>query len=148
MNALFRLAPVQLTNTKIKSIQRIDRLCFGKTAPPLLRGEILKGEWWFIYHKSEPAPVAYLGMIPSIYGPNIGYLTRVGVLENFRGHGLQLRLCRAMARKAKALGWDSIVTDTTNTPASANSLITAGYKIFAPEFPWAFDETIYWRKDL
>ncbi len=35
------------------------------------------------------------------------------------------------------MGWDSIVSDTTDKPVSANNFIQAGYRLFAPKTPWA-----------
>jgi hypothetical protein len=32
--------------------------------------------------------------------------------------------------------------------ASANSLIKAGYTLYRPSQPWAFTNTLYWRKML
>lgn len=144
----FRIRPVRLTEKTIQRLQRLDHACFGSSAPALTKSEILRGYWWFVYHPSEPAAVAYAGLTPSTYGPRVGYLKRAGVLEAFRGNGLQKRLLRVRERKARALGWKAIVTDTTDNPASANSLIAAGYKIFTPDFPWGFSSTIYWRKYL
>jgi hypothetical protein len=30
--------------------------------------------------------------------------------------------------------------------ASANNFIRAGYRMFQPHHPWAFPNTLYWRK--
>jgi hypothetical protein len=44
--------------------------------------------------------------------------------------------------------WESIVSDTTNNPISANNFIQAGYRLYEPELPWAWSHTLYWRKWL
>ncbi|MBP1091114.1 hypothetical protein JOE50_001644 [Bradyrhizobium japonicum] len=44
--------------------------------------------------------------------------------------------------------WDSIVSDTTDNPVSANNFIQAGYRLYEPEVPWAWSHTLYWRKRL
>jgi len=46
---------------------------------------------------------------------------------------------------AKKLGWSWVITDTTNNPASANSLISCGFKIYRPGNPWSFRNAIYWK---
>jgi GNAT superfamily N-acetyltransferase len=104
------------------------------------------GHWWLVYCGDDP--VAFAGLTPSTYGPCVGYLKRVGVLPGHRGHGLHRRLTRVREARARRNGWRLLVTDTTNNPHSANNLIACGYRIFAPVVPWAFPQTIYWRKDL
>jgi phage terminase large subunit len=36
--------------------------------------------------------------------------------------------------------------DTTDNIASANNFIRAGYRLYRPDFPWAWPHTLYWRK--
>jgi hypothetical protein len=31
---------------------------------------------------------------------------------------------------------------------SANNFIRAGYRLFGPKHPWAWPNTLYWRKDV
>jgi hypothetical protein len=38
--------------------------------------------------------------------------------------------------------------DTSGNVPSANNFIRAGYRMFRPACPWAFPETLYWRKEL
>ena len=63
-------------------------------------------------------------------------------------NGLQRRLMRAIEARGRRMGWDSIVSDTTDNPVSANNFIQAGYRLFAPRTPWAWAHTLYWRKRL
>jgi hypothetical protein len=46
------------------------------------------------------------------------------------------------------LGWNWLISDTYKNPPSANSLISCGYRTFAPSRPWGFDGAIYWRKKI
>jgi hypothetical protein len=46
------------------------------------------------------------------------------------------------------LGWNWLITDTTDNFPSANSLISCGYKLFEPTIPWGGKLTLYWRKHL
>jgi hypothetical protein len=39
-------------------------------------------------------------------------------------------------------------TDTTDNVASANNFIRAGYRLYRPQHPWAWPNTLYWRKSI
>jgi GNAT superfamily N-acetyltransferase len=103
-----------------------------------------QGHWWLAFHQAEPA--AFAGVIPSTHARNAGYFSRVGVLREHCGHGLQLRLMRAMELRSRANGWDCVVSDTTGNVVSANNFIRAGYSLYEPQHPWAWSNTLYWRK--
>ncbi|MBR0780472.1 GNAT family N-acetyltransferase [Bradyrhizobium iriomotense] len=104
------------------------------------------GTWWLAYHNDDP--VAFAGVVPSTHARNSGYFCRVGVMQRHWGRGLQLRLMRAIEARGRRIGWDSVVSDTTDNPASANNFIRAGYLLYEPEVPWAWSHTLYWRKRL
>jgi GNAT superfamily N-acetyltransferase len=101
-----------------------------------------------VAYKDTKIDVAFAGLVPASYTPNTGYFNRVGVLRVARGHKLQKRLLSVVERKARKLGWTSIVSDTTDNPPSANAMISGGYKTFEPAYRWAFNHSIYWRKAL
>lgn len=102
------------------------------------------GHWWIAY--CEAAPVAFAGIIPSTRARNAGYFSRVGVIGNHCGRGLQLRLMRAVEAQARRNGWKAVVSDTTDNLASANNFIRAGYRLYRPKHPWGWPHTLYWRK--
>ncbi|NOJ47742.1 GNAT family N-acetyltransferase [Bradyrhizobium archetypum] len=104
------------------------------------------GHWWLAFHGIEP--VAFAGIIPSTHVFNAGYFCRVGVLGKHCGHRLQLRLMRAVEARGRLNGWCAIVSDTTGNISSANNFIRAGYRLFVPTHPWAWPNTLYWRKDI
>ena len=104
------------------------------------------GHWWLAYQ--EGMPVAFAGVVPSTHASNAGYFCRVGVLEKHAGNMLQLRLMRALEWRARRNGWSSIISDTTDNLASANNFIRAGYRLYRPETPWAWPNTLYWRKSI
>lgn len=104
------------------------------------------GAWWLAYHGNEA--VAFAGVVPSTHVRNGGYFSRVGVLQRHRGRGLQRRLMRVVEARGRCLGWDSIVSDTTDNAISANNFIQAGYRLFEPQMRWAWSHTLYWRKWL
>src|SRR4051812_31737988 len=104
------------------------------------------GAWWLAHH--EDKAVAFAGAAPSTYARGSGYLSRVGVVRRHQGQGLQLRLMRAIEARGRREGWRSIVSDTTDNPASVNNFIKAGYRLYQPDAPWAWSNTLYWRKWL
>jgi hypothetical protein len=91
-------------------------------------------------------PVAFAGIVPSTHIRNAGYFCRVGVLRKHWGGGLQLRLMRALEARARFNGWCSVISDTTDNVSSANNFIRAGYRLYQPQVPWAWPNTLYWRK--
>ena len=93
-------------------------------------------------------PIAFGGMVRSTRAHNAGYLCRFGVLNEHRGNALQLRLTRALELRAPRNGWSSVVSDTTDNPASANNFIRAGYRLHQPSCPWGYPNTLYWRKTI
>jgi len=104
------------------------------------------GHWWLAFH--EETAVAFAGMVPSTHVANAGYFCRVGVLRRYCGQRLQLRLMRALRARARSNGWSAVVSDTTDNILSANNFIRAGYQLFQPQHPWAWPNTLYWRKAI
>ena len=123
------------------TLEELHRLTFFDSAPV---PEFEFGHWWLAYY--QHMPVAFAGLIPSTHAENSGYFCRVGVLQQHWGRALQLRLMRAIEARARANGWCSIVSDTTDNVASANNFIKAGYRLYRPRCPWAWPHTLYWRK--
>jgi hypothetical protein len=77
--------------------------------------------------------------------PGDGVIIFRGMQEHC-GNGLQLRLTRAVEKRARHNGWNSVISDTTENIASANNFIRAGYRLYRPRMPWAWPNTLYWRK--
>lgn len=102
------------------------------------------GHWWLAFH--ERMPVAFAGIIPSTHVANAGYFYRVGVLRKHCGRRLQLRLMRVLEARARRNGWNAVVSDTTDNVFSANNFIRAGYRLYRPQMPWAWPNSLYWRK--
>jgi GNAT superfamily N-acetyltransferase len=116
---------------------------------PAIRPDLPRGYWWLVYESEAPKlPIGFCGLTEALATPGTAYLKRAGVLRAYRGQGLQRRMITVRERKARRLGIAYMLTDTTDNPASANSLIRAGYRIFEPAYRWAFNHSIYWRKDL
>jgi GNAT superfamily N-acetyltransferase len=140
----YRIREVEGRDDEISDIlTELHRLTFLAGAP-IPSFEL--GHWWLAYRAT--APVAFAGLVPSTHVRSAGYFCRVGVLQPHWGNGLQLRLMRAMESRARRNGWRCVVSDTTANIASANNFVRAGYRMYQPEHPWAFPDTLYWRKPL
>jgi GNAT superfamily N-acetyltransferase len=140
--ALYRIREVDGQDEEMADIlAELHRLTFFDGAPiPVFDW----GHWWLAFQ--EATPVAFAGVVPSTHVRNAGYICRVGVLTAHCGQRLQLRLMRAVELRARRNGWNCVVSDTTRNIPSANNFIRAGYRLYQPQYPWAFAETLYWRK--
>jgi GNAT superfamily N-acetyltransferase len=140
---------MKIKRVDIRHLQIQDRLrvlqkkCLPSDAP----FDTSQGYWWIVYD-AHNLPCAFAGLVPSVRWLDTGYLCRAGVLPSHRGQGVQKRLIRARVRQARALGWSWLITDTYDNPASSNSLIATGFKLFEPSKPWGAKGTLYWRLKL
>lgn len=110
--------------------------------------EIKGDEWWIAYQDDNPVGFASLRILPTDDGAVVGYLSRAGVLPKARGQGIQHRMIRARLKFAKEAGASAVITDTADNPASANSLIAAGFRMYHPSQRWALPNSTYWLKKL
>ena len=104
------------------------------------------GYWWIA--TKDGVDCGFAGLVYSSRWADCGYLVRCGVLPNYRGQGLQKKFIRLRIRQAKALKMNWVITSTYDNPASANSLIACGFKMFDPTKPWMAAHTSYWRLKL
>jgi GNAT superfamily N-acetyltransferase len=104
------------------------------------------GSWWIAVNNNRD--IGFAGLVRTVSWTDCGYLCRAGVIPSARGQGLQKKFIYVRIRQAKAFGWKWLVTDTRHNPASANSLIATGFKMFEPTKPWGCKDTLYWRKRL
>jgi GNAT superfamily N-acetyltransferase len=106
-----------------------------------------KNGWWWV-GLDQRQVVAFCLVIPSSQWGDTAYLARSGVMPAWRGKGLQKRMVTIREQFAKKRGYRWMITDTTDNPASANNLISRGYKLYKPKNPWGYEITLYWRKRL
>jgi len=141
---MYRIREVDGNDDEITdTLTDLHRLTFFESATV---PEFEQGHWWLAYHGR--LAVAFAGVIPSTRVHNAGYFCRVGVIRSHCGNALQLRLMRASECRARRKGWSCIVSDTTDNLVSANNFIRAGYRLYRPECPWGWPNTLYWRKSL
>lgn len=105
------------------------------------------GHWW-IAVSAAGLDAGFAGLVPSVRWSDCGYLCRAGVAPLYRGQGIQKQLIRLRIRQAKTEGYAWLVTDTHENPASSNSLIATGFKLFEPSKPWGAKGTLYWKLSL
>jgi len=127
---------------EFNTIRTLHKLCFDVDSLPRDPNVF----WWLITCGGEPA--GFGGYQQSHQFSNAIYLCRSGVLKGYRGNNLQKKLIRVRINHAKKLGYEWAVTDTRDNPASVNSLISCGFKNYEPINPWAFSNSMYWRKEL
>lgn len=140
---MIRIVAVDTTRERDVALLRYLQLATLEGDVPY---NVKDGHWWIAYEGT--VPIAFAGVAQSRKWSDTGYLCRSGVLPSHRGKGLQKRLLRVRERKARQLGWNWLVSDTFDNPASSNSLIACGFRIFKPTAPWSFNGAIYWRKKL
>jgi len=139
-----KIKRVDIRNSRIQNeLEVLQKKCLPGDVP----FNATTGYWWIVYDALN-LPCAFAGLVSSVRWLDTGYLCRAGVLSGYRGHGIQKRLIRARIRQAKALGWRWLVTDTYQNPASSNSLIATGFKLFEPSKPWGATGTLFWRLKL
>lgn len=126
----------------VVQLLELQKACLPYDKPYPIDG----GYWWIAYENDEP--IGFGGVVQSVRWGDCGYLCRSGVVPYFRGRGIQKKLIKVRIAHAKAIGWNWLVTDTTDNPASANSLISCGFKVFEPSQKWAFKHSLYWRKRI
>jgi GNAT superfamily N-acetyltransferase len=132
----------ELTRENAQILRTLQAICLPYDDPYTSR----TAAYWIGWEKGKA--VAFCAVAPSLRWSDTVYLARAGVLPQYRGQGLQKRMIRVRERWARANGFAWVITDTTENPASSNSLIAAGYKLFEPTAPWANDDSLYWRKRL
>lgn len=105
--------------------------------------------WWWVAYDDKKQPAAFAGMVPSHQWDRWGYLTLSGVSPPYRGYGLQRRLLRTRMNKARALGWETVCTETIHDNyASQRNLIRTGFLPYAPSKPWGDKHAVYWKRNL
>ena len=126
-----------------ETLLRMQRECLPGDVPMPPQS----GFWWICYTE-HGIPAAFCSLHASIRWALTGYLSRSGVLPKYQGQGLQKRMIRVREAKARRMGWKWLISDTSQNPASANSLIACGFKMYEPSRPYGLSTAVYWRKAL
>jgi GNAT superfamily N-acetyltransferase len=137
---------IKRVNTRSSEIQMKLSVLQKKCLPYDTPYDTNHGYWWIA--TQDGISCGFAGLVYSSRWSDCGYLVRCGVLSDYRGQGLQKKFIRVRIRQAKALGLKWLITSTYDNPASANSLISCGFKMFNPTNPWMTKHTSYWRLKL
>tara|TARA_B100001094_G_C17536787_1_gene487233 strand:+ start:115 stop:543 length:429 start_codon:yes stop_codon:yes gene_type:complete len=133
-------------DTKIKiQLINMQKVCLPEDKP--IRPTKEKANWWWVGRELEQ-PVCFASLKQSSQWCDTVYLARSGVLPKWRGQGLQKKMITIREKFARKLGYNWVITDTTDNLPSSNSLISKGYKMFYPSNPWGYSNSLYWRKEL
>jgi len=137
---------IQRVDTRLDSVQTRLSVLQKKCLPFDKPYDTNHGYWWIA--SQDGVDCAFAGLVSSPWWSDCGYLIRCGVVPDMRGQGLQKKFIRVRVRQAKALKMNWVITSTYDNPASANSLISCGFKMFNPTKPWMAKHTSYWRLKL
>lgn len=137
---------IQRVDTRLDSVQTRLSVLQKKCLPYDKPYDTNHGHWWIA--TQDGVDCAFAGLVCSPWWSDCGYLIRCGVVPDMRGQGLQKKFIRVRIRQAKALKMNWVITSTYDNPASANSLIACGFKMFNPSKPWMAKHTSYWRLKL
>lgn len=135
----------------LRWLRYLDGECFPDDKPLQLDATI---RWNLI--ATERDPVAFCGWQP--IRPKLGFHFRAGVLPAARGRGLQKFMIGLREDAMRREGIDTAITYTeAYGNASMNSLISCGYRPFAPDIEivrWIvisadrWKQMVYWKKLL
>jgi GNAT superfamily N-acetyltransferase len=132
---------IRLDSVQIR-LSVLQKMCLPYDKPY----DTTSGYWWIAVKNG--VDIGFAGLVYSSRWTDCCNLVRAGVVPDHRGQGLQKKFIRVRIRQAKALKMNWIVTSTYDNPASANSLIACGFKMFDPSVPWMTQHTSYWRLKL
>lgn len=117
----------------------LHRHCFPSDVMP----EWSDGSWWITWEDGKP--IAFIGVEPVKSWKESLYISRVGVVQEHQGKGLQRLLMNKVCKAAQGL-YSFVISSTYENPASANNFIRCGFKTYLPQYPWGAAGTIYWIK--
>lgn len=137
---------IRQVNPLLDNVQQmlieLHKECFPADELPSFKN----GYWWIAFDRCRP--VAFCGLNTVKSWDKAGYLVRGGVVSTHRGKGLQKKLIRIRAVKAKKVGFDFLISATRDNIPSANNLIACGFKLYQPATPWMADGSLYWIRKL
>ena len=115
-------------------------------ASDIERKKTTDGMWWIVRDGNVPVGFACLGQFRK--EPHTAYLYLSGVIEKYRGRGIQRRLISVRVQAARRAGFKTLVSETFHNPQSANNLIACGFRMFDPKRKWSAYGACYWTREL
>ncbi len=131
---------MRISQTKdLDLIQQLDVEWFGEDG----FDDYEEAKWWIASEGSNL--VAYAGLI--FWGQGIAFLNRGCVNPLYRGLGIQKQLIRHRVSYCKRKKWKKAITYTSpDNLASANSLISCGFKLYAPANLYGLEDGLYFYR--
>lgn len=138
--------PVVVRKTTNKTLlRRLDRKIMGKKDADASEFDEAARVWWVAEYDGRIA--GYAGLSTDYGYIGMGYLSRAGILPEFRGKGIQKLLIQVRDEEAIKRGYELNITYVANwNHASANSLIRCGYTLYEPELAYGLKDALYFRK--
>lgn len=94
--------------------------------------------YWLAYADGHIAGHCSMALLKENDG--VGYLTRAGVLDKYRGLGIHRRMLNVRKRCAKKLNLRALITyAAADNVYSINNLWAAGFRAYHPENNWIDD---------
>lgn len=104
--------------------------------------------YWVVWDESDK-PVGFCIVRPVHGDKDTCFLSRAGLLPCARGNGLHKRMINTRIKWAKKNKYKYCITYTIkNNFTSYNNLQNTGFKLYEPDYYYAGEECLYWRKAL
>jgi len=127
------------TYKNISLIQKMDKICFPDEETPLIGKR--EYHWWIVY--LDKVPIAYAGAREYL---SFFFLTRVGVLPEYRGNGIQKMLIASRVDFSKSLNIREVITYTSKCNSfSISNLKLIGFEIWKEQILNFGDDFLYWK---
>lgn len=122
----------------LELIEELHETCFPLDDLP----ELEKSSFW-VAKDVFGNPIGFA--ISKNYGHGIMFLSRAGVIPEYRGLGIHQRLIKTRIRYARSKNYKNVITytDRSNT-SSCNNLIAQNFRKFIPEYQWVGKDYDYW----
>ena len=142
-----KVLKVRKTNKNLKTIREINRICFPNDTAPLFG--LRKHLCWVVVDDGDNV----VGYASGYKRRNFFYLSRSGILPEFRGNNLQKLLIEERIKYAKENGYDGLMTHTSidNIPSIKN-LISCGFDRWINHPGWLrkydSEQFVIWKMDI
>lgn len=101
--------------------------------------------WWVLW--DDDRAIGFTGL--KLLDSGVAFLLRSGVVKDYQGRGLQKKMIQVREKAARKLEYETIITYTErHNYASANNLISQGYKLYYPEYVYGFRTALYFIKNF
>ena len=102
-------------------------------------------ELWLVYNDdNKEIGFCSLRVLPD----KMAYFNWAGLLENYWGKGLHRRMISVRTRWAKKNKLEYLLTYTLNNIHSSVNLIKSNFEVYEPNYEWADENCLYFRKKI